>query len=718
MPEQSTVTALPKLPGYSFNEKLSQPATYGLVSSFAVSKGVHIVKQVDTRPNKATITGKAALFSDDAIFAKHPTWKSLTNKVLRFFGYFTEDVTESAVEKARVRKVTVLFYLADRAVMLNENPGKVNHGMRGGCLMSRHKSSYGVEQFRIGDCIQFRAREVTLLDCDEATRTFFETMGHPMTSCMDYPPDSFEKLSAPRKVAMDQDHIEMKQSVEALAAASSGKHSTTLTPAERIKAKNFFNHDREVLQFNATWEQRKFRIMFFLADGTMQISQVKTANDGRDPVAAFVRRGQIPKGNFKLKSIDTISSNRNDAQVLFTDLDLVIGQTITLYDRDFVIYDCDPFTAKYYQMTHGIIQERTGKVWTEGDAPEHPLQDAPMPPYNGFGSEEDSLGSFKHMVPKPPKKDIGKYIKHANDVLRFSAELTYPKAEDMGREFIVCFYLADDAVSIYEYAVRNSGHVGGKIFARAKVAGVAQTHFFVGAQMKLSGLDFTLTDVDERTMAYLETGYSMGKLNDTGAPELLAKLRRVLNQRFSRVTDAYRHFNRSKSGLGIEDLARMLKECEVAVDSPDLIAGVMQLADLDQDGVISLQEFVENVLKQTLATPTAARTTPALNAKSYSEAQQSKSKREFADKVHAMFVAKLEARRAFIVDTFRIVSDRSTDGLVGVETFKSVVQDRLGLNLSEEELDALVYKFFYVDQMENWLSRRLSLREFRKILDA
>lgn len=33
-----------------------------------------------------------------------------------------------------------------------------------------------------------------------------------------------------------------------------------------------------------------------------------------------------------------------------------------------------------------------------------------VPPYNGFGSEEDSLGSCLNLLPKPPKKDFRKFM--------------------------------------------------------------------------------------------------------------------------------------------------------------------------------------------------------------------------------------------------------------------------------------------------------------------
>lgn len=36
--------------------------------------------------------------------------------------------------------------------------------------------------------------------------------------------------------------------------------------------------------------------------------------------------------------------------------------------------------------------------------PEVPPIKREVPPYNGFGSREDSLGSCTHLIPKPPKK--------------------------------------------------------------------------------------------------------------------------------------------------------------------------------------------------------------------------------------------------------------------------------------------------------------------------
>ena len=42
-----------------------------------------------------------------------------------------------------------------------------------------------------------------------------------------------------------------------------------------------------------------------------------------------------------------------------------------------------------------------------------------VPPYNGYGTLEDSLGSVYSLQPKPPKKDIIKMFTSDQNVLRF-----------------------------------------------------------------------------------------------------------------------------------------------------------------------------------------------------------------------------------------------------------------------------------------------------------
>lgn len=79
-----------------------------------------------------------------------------------------------------------------------------------------------------------------------------------------------------------------------------------------------------------------------------------------------------------------------------------------------------------------------------------------IPPHNGIGSNEDSLGYIYRLVPKPPMKDFFKWVDQQIG-LRFTAKLSAPKPEDANRKFIITFYLNDDSIQIYEPPNKNSG---------------------------------------------------------------------------------------------------------------------------------------------------------------------------------------------------------------------------------------------------------------------
>jgi hypothetical protein len=52
-----------------------------------------------------------------------------------------------------------------------------------------------------------------------------------------------------------------------------------------------------------------------------------------------------------------------------------------------------------------------------------PKPDNSLPPYNGYGSVEDSMGSCKYLVLKPPKKDFIKMLDNEHKILRFVARM-------------------------------------------------------------------------------------------------------------------------------------------------------------------------------------------------------------------------------------------------------------------------------------------------------
>ena len=77
-------------------------------------------------PSSASVTGPINAWAGEPMPQKVepkpevlPAWVALSQKVLRFSGYFEEDVPESQVEANRVRKVHIYYYLEDDSMQVH-----------------------------------------------------------------------------------------------------------------------------------------------------------------------------------------------------------------------------------------------------------------------------------------------------------------------------------------------------------------------------------------------------------------------------------------------------------------------------------------------------------------------------------------------------------------------------------------------------------------------
>lgn len=62
-------------------------------------------------------------------------------------------------------------------------------------------------------------------------------------------------------------------------------------------------------------------------------------------------------------------------------------------------------------------------MWSPVLRPSHPWHPQELPPYNGFGSLEDSLQNCLSLVPEPPKKDLLKLLGNDGKILRYAARM-------------------------------------------------------------------------------------------------------------------------------------------------------------------------------------------------------------------------------------------------------------------------------------------------------
>ena len=143
-----------------------------------------------------------------------------------------------------------------------------------------------------------------------------------------------------------------------------------------------------------------------------------------------------------------------------------------------------------------------------------------VPPYNGYGSEEDSLLNTKIIIPRlrdstqnyvPARvKNVTLSYKNDKHILRFSGKLISSNPADQERNFIISFYCKDETVLVFELAARNSGRESCKFMERGNhknpITGsyYRENDFQVGKSVFLKSFIFKLLDCDEYTKNYMK----------------------------------------------------------------------------------------------------------------------------------------------------------------------------------------------------------------------
>lgn len=138
----------------------------------------------------------------------------------------------------------------------------------------------------------------------------------------------------------------------------------------------------------------------------------------------------------------------------FQDVDLRIGQVLNVFGRNVVLTDCDKFTQDFYQKKYGIeefvpISKPRETRWLVNDV------ERIMPPYNGWGSHEDSETNCISIEVKARNRDMKKFLKYDNCKLRFKAQMISKSEEDNDRGFVITYHLDDDTISVFEIGKRN-----------------------------------------------------------------------------------------------------------------------------------------------------------------------------------------------------------------------------------------------------------------------
>lgn len=371
-------------------------------------------------------------------------------------------------------------------------------------------------------------------------------------------------MTAIRDVAGPEPDMHTTRMIEKKAATQ------PLRPYEKQDTlKQFLEYDQQVLRFYCLWDDtdtehgdRRYMVLhYFLADDTVEVNEVLAANCGRDGSGAFLKRQPLPRsasqvpsanppGTFTNRTVlNVISSgggNSNASRHILDSLrlgapdtgnytaeDFVLGGTVQLFGRPLLLCDCDEFTKKFYETKYGVTSFTPIDVTVKPKSPPPPIISGPT----GFGTEEDSMVSVEHLVLQPPRTQPGRYYPReskADDgslVLRFAARIDTSDPLVVDRRFIICYYLVNDTMAIFERPIRNSGQLAGKFLERGLYSNVKEgrhwdlSDLYKGASVAVNSYTFIIEDADEYAFVYMErlglpysnTDVIKAKLNNAAA---------------------------------------------------------------------------------------------------------------------------------------------------------------------------------------------------------
>jgi hypothetical protein len=598
---------VPLLPGFQFTDPLKQ--NFHKTQQFAVVNGTNCEKEkfieedVDydllasmkyNAPQNLTYgTKKEAV--NDYIPRIPPSWLKYDRKVLRFNAYFQEHVVEDPSENYRLRKCLIYYYLDDNTLYITE-PKIENSGIPQGVFLKRQMVPKTLEDrndfitwrdINIGINLHVYGRVFRVVDCDEFTRVFYQENGVELNAPEQAPNDNFDYYTSIKDLKIPPP--DTKEYKEYFEVKLKGGH-----PNGGLA--KYLQNDRKVLSFDVVWNDttlegglKLYTVNFFLADDTVEVKEVNEQNSGKDSFPLLLRRQKLPK-----EALLTHYPGMNlKKEEHYKALDFIIGNFVNIYNRPCLIYNCDEFTKKWFKEALGIDQvaidlkkERPKKFWQ------------PVPPYNGFGSEEDSLGSVYSLQPRPPRKDINKMFTCDQNILRYEARLISENKEDNTRTFIISFFCGDDTVQVYEKTERNSGVWAGKFLEKNKHKNpitnqyYSEKDFMLGNTVVLNQFRFQLLRCDEFTYRYLKEHPETFK--EANIDKVLEKVR-IAARKYKSPEDfavnLFKRLDRNNSGyVEFEELYNGFKELDINLSIQEQYT-IMRRFDSNGDFKLSMEEL-------------------------------------------------------------------------------------------------------------------------------
>ena len=442
--------------------------------------------------------------------SKLPAFLEHDRRVLLFNVYYEEDVLQSAIEENRLHTCELYFYVEDGTMEIIQTKQE-NSGIVQGRFLRRSKvakpgssSFYEIDDLKVGSQVVIYSRTFHISSCNESTKDY-------VLKCHEWDRKDVATRPLPRDRFAEANKAKMRRESGVPGVERKRKMNDLKQVMESMLGKESSMTDRgmflecgtDALCFHVLWDDRQrlygdiqyFKLFYYLADDTVEIMRGCIApNDGRDTFTKLLKRSKLPK-NGRVSDSDC-----------YTWKDLAIGQTINVFGRTMLIARSDAFTRRYYSSNGISLKDDMPLQVAEKKVEAKRL----IPPYNGFGTEEDSLRSCSgRLNPPPPKNDWQKMREKNGVIMRFNAQLVSGTEDDTTRRFVFQFFMEDDTIAIREPPVKNSGVMGGNFLCRQKMkhehgSYYAGNDMYVGNIVDIVGHHFLLLNADDYTYRLME----------------------------------------------------------------------------------------------------------------------------------------------------------------------------------------------------------------------
>nr|CCC48028.1 conserved hypothetical protein [Trypanosoma vivax Y486] len=702
-----------------------------------------------------------ALFTrrkDKPALQMRPTFTTLSDKVLRFYAFFTEKAPEGCRESYWHRCVVIYFYPEDDTVLIQE-PCVPNSGLPGGTYLKRQKVAADPRQleqfpkdkfltinhFNVGQAVRINSVEFFLYDCDVFTREFLTELGVEVGAPMSCPDSSF----------MSQ----WRRQREKLMTTNFGILSQNYRNDEAIRAARFVQDSGKVLRFYGVLDERgkkgsgvvrKLEVMYFIEDDSIAVVERPTTNEAVP--ALFLSRGWLPKTGSIEKALEFTFAHRvngmrepyvgEEGHYMLTDLS--VGATINILGRNVFLYDCDDYTRSYYAEALGVRQQDAIDCFDEYG----------LPPKVSIVSFRSNItpASTAAVAASGTKVAEEQSDARRKSTLRFLLRLIEPSSiEQRVRRFTLTYYTETQFSMVHESAVKNSGYTGGCFCSRRRLpkpsggpdAYYTLEDFSIGAVIEVNAHKFEIINMDEHTANFI-AGKSATLSNEEQLRLLIDAFRLYLRTRFHSFKDAFLQFDQDKDGvISVTEFVDRVQDLQITDRRMDAEALFDSIAENPETGYLTVDMFVGWMKKEGGEADHHHRTnevttTTTTTTENREQAVLNVNERALLKKALLQLCERFEARCLNSLQMFRLAStmprayagrradcysltNPQRDAYVTPVQLRRCVEEVLGGTPTPKELDALLSFFFpelpqekYRDMRDVGLEHALDLKAFQK----